>query len=122
MTQHPELFTALAAPFAAREVKQRTQAGRQMSYVTARTVMNRLDEVLGPENWWDDYTPMTSSVICRMTIRLPDGQLLTKVDAGGGAGLADEGDDERARSPMPSSGQRSSLELAVTSTATAWLP
>lgn len=96
MTQHPELFTALAAPFAAREVKQRTQAGRQMSYVTARTVMNRLDEVLGPENWWDDYTPMTSSVICRMTIRLPDGQLLTKVDAGGGAGLADEGDDEKS--------------------------
>jgi hypothetical protein len=96
MTQHPDLFAALAAPFDASELKIRTQAGRQMPYVTARTIMNRLDEVLGPENWWDDFVPLEHSVICRMTIRLPDGTILTKCDAGGYAGLADPGDDDKS--------------------------
>jgi hypothetical protein len=96
MTQHPELFEALAAPFGAAELKNRPQAGKQMPYVTARTIMNRLDEVLGPENWWDEYVPLEHSVICRMTIRLPDGTTLTKSDAGGYAGLADPGDDDKS--------------------------
>jgi hypothetical protein len=96
MTQHPDLFAALIAPFDASEIKLRTQAGRQMPYVTARTIMNRLDEVLGPENWWDDFVPLEHSVICRMTIRLPDGTILTKCDAGGYAGLADPGDDDKS--------------------------
>jgi hypothetical protein len=96
MTQHPDLFAALAAPFDASELKVRSQAGRQMPYVTARTIMNRLDEVVGPENWWDDFVPLEHSVICRMTIRLPDGTILTKCDAGGYAGLADPGDDDKS--------------------------
>ena len=96
MTQHPDLFAALAAPFDASELKLRSQSGRQMPYVTARTIMNRLDEVLGPENWWDDFVPLEHSVICRMTIRLPDGTILTKCDAGGYAGLADPGDDDKS--------------------------
>ena len=96
MTQHPDLFAALAAPFDPDEVKLRSQAGRQLHYVTARTIMNRLDDVLGPENWWDDYVPLEHSVICRMTIRLPDGTVLTKSDAGGYAGMADPGDDDKS--------------------------
>jgi hypothetical protein len=96
MTQHPDLFAALAAPFDASELKLRPQAGRQMPYVTARTIMNRLDEVVGPENWWDDFVPLEHSVICRLTIRLPDGTILTKCDAGGYAGLADPGDDDKS--------------------------
>lgn len=96
MTQHPDLFAALAAPFDPDEVKLRSQAGRQLHYVTARTIMNRMDDVLGPENWWDDFVPLEHSVICRLTIRLPDGTVLTKSDAGGYAGMADPGDDDKS--------------------------
>jgi hypothetical protein len=96
MTKHRDLFAALAAPFEPEEVKLRTQSGRQLHYVTARTVMNRLDEVLGPENWWDDFVPLEHSVICRLTIRLPDGTTLMKSDAGGYAGMADPGDDDKS--------------------------
>jgi len=96
MTQYPDLFAALAAPFDPDEVKLRSQGGRQLHYVTARTVMNRLDEVLGPENWWDHFTPLEHSVICELTIRLPDGSVLTKSDAGGYAGMADPGDDDKS--------------------------
>src|SRR5262249_61353592 len=97
MTQYPDLFAALAAPFASHEVKLRnSQAGRQLHYITARTAMNRLDGVLGPENWWDEYVPLENSVVCRLTLRLPDGQTVTKSDAGGYAGLADQGGDDKS--------------------------
>jgi len=58
--------------------------------------MNRLDNVLGPENWWDEYIPSENSVLCRLSIRLPDGSTLTKADAGGYAGMADQGDDDKS--------------------------
>ena len=97
MTQHPDLFAALAAPFDSHEVKARqSSGGRQIQYVTARTVMNRLDDVLGPERWWDDYQPLEHSVICRLTVQLPDGSTVTKSDAGGYAGMADQGDDDKS--------------------------
>jgi hypothetical protein len=96
MDQHLDLFAALAAPFENEEVRARPQAGRQLPYVTARTVMNRLDDVLGPSNWWDEYIPQENSVICRLTIRLPDGTTLTKSDAGGYAGMPDSGDDDKS--------------------------
>ena len=96
MTQFPDLFAALAAPFDPQEVRARSQAGRQLHYITARTAMNRLDDVLGPENWWDDYTPGENSVMCRLTLRLPDGQTITKADAGGYAGMPDSGDDDKS--------------------------
>ncbi len=96
MTRYPDLFAALAARFGDDEVKTRSQSGREFSYITARTAMNRLDNVLGPENWWDRFTPSNHSVLCELSIRLPDGQILTKQDAGGNAGMADPGDDDKS--------------------------
>lgn len=96
MTKFPDLFAALAAPFEAEEVRVRSQGGRQLHYITARTAMNRLDDVLGPENWWDEYVPGQNSVMCRLTIRTPDGSTITKADAGGYAGMSDSGDDDKS--------------------------
>lgn len=96
MTKYQDIFASLAAQFHPNEVKTRAQAGRQLSYITARTAMNRLDNVLGGENWWDEYVPQENSVLCRLTIRFPDGLLVTKCDAGGYAGMADSGDDDKS--------------------------
>lgn len=96
MTKYVDLFASLAAPFDKNEVKTRAQAGRQLSYITARTAMNRLDSVLGGENWWDEYFSQENSVLCRLTIRFPDGSTVTKCDAGGYAGMADQGDDDKS--------------------------
>ncbi|WP_246196277.1 Rad52/Rad22 family DNA repair protein [Aquisphaera giovannonii] len=96
MEQHLDLFAALAAPFEHDEVRIRPQGNQKLQYVTARTVMNRLDDVLGPSNWWDEYIPQEKSVICKLTIRLPDGSTLTKSDAGGYAGMSDQGDDDKS--------------------------
>src|SRR3954470_11017010 len=109
MTQHPDLFAALAAPFESHEIKVRSQSSRQLHYITARTAMNRLDNVLGPENWWDEYVPSENSVLCRLTIRLPDGSTLTKSDAGGYAGMADSGDDDKSGYCLPLSAEALTL-------------
>lgn len=96
-TKFADMFSALAAPFDASEVKVRAQGGRQLHYVTARTVMNRLDNVLGPENWWAEYSPFVEhSVRCRLTLRLPDGSTVTKEGIGGFADMADAGDGDKS--------------------------
>ncbi|APW63426.1 Rad52/Rad22 family DNA repair protein [Paludisphaera borealis] len=96
MSQHIEIFAALAAPFSTDEVRTRSQNGRDFQYITARMVMNRLDEVLGPVNWWDDYTPIENAIVCRLTVRLPDGTTLTKCDAGGFTTTLDTSDFEKS--------------------------
>ncbi len=94
---HIEIFAALAAPFAPDEVRTRNQSGRDLQYVTARTVMNRLDEVLGPADWWDDHQLLTDgSVMCRLSIRLPDGEIVTKTDVGGMSETRDASDAEKS--------------------------
>ncbi len=87
MTTFPDFFAALAAEFPKDQIKMRSQGNKNLSYITARQVMNRLDEVVGPEFWWDEYIPLEHAVICRLTIRLPDGREVTKSDAGGFAGM-----------------------------------
>lgn len=93
----PRIFARLAARFAKTEERTLTKGKTEITYVTARHVMNRLDEVLGPANWWDEYVPlMQDSVLCRLTIRLPDGTTITKQDAGGAANMKDAGDDDKS--------------------------
>ena len=52
----------LAEPFSSEDVEWRLQnvskdktRGLAVAYVTARAIQNRLDEVVGPENWQDEY-------------------------------------------------------------------
>lgn len=45
-----------------------------LAYLDARDVMDRLDDVCGPENWQDEYVESAKGrVICRIGIRLYDG-------------------------------------------------
>lgn len=91
------IFAKLAAKFPADQIKYRQGGGGQkLPYITARRVMNRLDEVVGPANWWDDYQPIEDAVICRLTIQLPDGQFLTKCDVGGNSKTQDASDVEKS--------------------------
>lgn len=90
-----ELFQVLCAPFEAEEVKIRSQSGRNLHYVTARTVMNRLDDVLGPNGWWDDYASFRDGAKCSLTIRMPDGEPVTKHGIGGVTAMNDPSDSDK---------------------------
>lgn len=96
-TRYPDLFEKLTDDFHKDQVRYRQlPGGKDYYYVTARTVMNRLDAVVGPENWRDSYVPLQNGILCTLAIRLPDGEWVDKSDAGGHAGMNDEGDDEKS--------------------------
>lgn len=101
MTRFPEFFAELTAPFGAGEVKHRDQKGRSLAYITARSVQNRLDQVVGPEGWTARYEQWSEdAVLCHLTITLPDGTRLMKSDVGSYSRLgeianAEPGDDDK---------------------------
>ncbi len=88
-----EIFEALKAPFTPDAVEWRVaQAGKSndriwakvLAYLTARAVMDRLDEVVGPANWKCEYTkaphdPKGESVLCTLYLRI-DGEWIGKSD------------------------------------------
>lgn len=62
-----EIQNALAMPFAPEDLEWRLQrtieekmCGLAVPFVTNRAIQNRLDEVVGPENWYNDFKPWHS--------------------------------------------------------------
>lgn len=100
MANNDHIWRALAAEFPKGSVKYKPIGrGEQAPYITARHVMNRLDEVLGPENWTAEFTAvgsMSNSVQCRLKVLLPDGGTAVKCDVGGAAKMDDDGDDDKS--------------------------
>ena len=80
-------FTRLAAPFNPSDLEWRAGASNQdktkalaLAYITSRAVMDRLDEVIGLENWRDEYQPgPDGGLICGLSLRV-NGEWVTKWD------------------------------------------
>ena len=95
------LTKALSNPFDPTEVrfKPAVVSGNRalaLAYVDARTIQDRLDDVLGVGNWQDDYECLADgSVVCRLRLRLGD-EWITKVDVGGPSEQPDGGDRLKA--------------------------
>ena len=81
------IFTELSKPFDQSDIEWRAGATNQdktralaLAYITSRAVMDRLDEVVGPENWRDEYKPgPDGGLICGLSLRL-DEEWITKWD------------------------------------------
>src|SRR3989337_3858256 len=82
------LFDALAQPCPISEIEFRAGATNQektkalaLAYITSRAGMARLDTVMGPSNWKDEYTAgHAGGVLCSLSLRI-DGEWITKQDA-----------------------------------------
>jgi hypothetical protein len=76
--------TELMKPFPPNRVRIRAGGGSTfLCYIDARDVMNRLDQVMGAENWEDSYREGTGGrVFCRLSLNV-DGQWISKEDAAG---------------------------------------
>ncbi len=91
----------LAEPFALDEIKFKPQAvsgsrALAIGYINARCVMDRLDAVVGVENWKDAYTVLPDgNVICRLFLRI-NGEWVEKTDVGGESEQPDGGDRMKA--------------------------
>lgn len=95
------LTAALAVPFEPREVKFKPQMVKNnrclaMAYIDARLIQDRLDEVLGVENWEDVYKILPDgSVMCRLRCKFGD-RWITKTDVGSPSEQPDGGDRLKA--------------------------
>ena len=80
-------FTKLAAPFNPSDLEWRAGATNEgktqalaLAYITSRAVMDRLDEVVSPENWRDEYQPgPDGGLICGLSLRVNE-EWITKWD------------------------------------------
>ena len=68
---------ALTAPFPPDRVSWRVgsttadrKRGMALAYIDARDVMDRLDEVCGPENWQCRYPHANGKTVCEIGIRI----------------------------------------------------
>lgn len=65
-------------------------AAMALAYMDARDVMDRLDEVCGPENWQDSYAETaTGRMICTISIRIGE-QWVSKSDGAGDTAVEGE--------------------------------
>jgi hypothetical protein len=104
LTRDPQvqaLASALSAPFEPREIKFKPQMVKNnralaMAYIDARLIQDRLDQVLGVENWQDKYDILPDgSVMCRLRLKL-GGKWITKSDVGSPSEQPDSGDRLKA--------------------------
>jgi hypothetical protein len=101
MSDTRTVWEKLADPFPQSEVEfkpSKVSGNRTLAlcYLTARAVEDRLDDVVGPANWRDEYRDIEGgSVECRLFIRA-DGEWLCKVDVGSPSEQPDAGDRTKA--------------------------
>jgi hypothetical protein len=95
-----QLHAALSAPFHPSEVKWKpisTSGNRALAlaFVDARTIMDRLDAVLGVDGWQDEYQILPDgSAICRLKVRAGSSWIV-KTDVGSPSEQPDQGDRTR---------------------------
>lgn len=84
-----ELIQKLRAPFPPDRVSWRVGSttkdktkGMALAFIDARDVMERLDEVVGPENWQCHYPHANGKTVCRIEIKI-GGEWVGKEDGAG---------------------------------------
>ena len=91
------LFDALCQPFPSDSVEWRVGSTNQdktkalpLAYIDARTVMDRLDSICGPENWQCNYVPGPGLLVCNLGVRVPSGEWIWKADGAGATDIEGE--------------------------------
>ena len=114
-----EIQAALAKPFAPEDLEWRLQntneekmRGMAVPYVTNRAIQNRLDEVCGPENWYNEFKPWHSngkkdSQLCGIAIHFEGKGFITKWDG------AEDSDIEPIKGGLSDSMKRAAYQWGI---------
>lgn len=110
----------LAKPFSPEDLEWRLQKadengkwGIAVPYVTNRAIQARLDEVVGPANWYNDFKPWHSaskkeSQLCGISIYFEErGQFITKWDG------AEDSDIEPVKGGLSDSMKRAAVQWGI---------
>ncbi len=113
-----QIQAELAMPFAPEDLEWRLQKvveakelGIAVPYVTNRAIMGRLDDVVGPENWYNDFKPWhgaggKEAQLCGISIRYGDG-FITKWDG------AEDSDIEPVKGGLSDSMKRAAVQWGI---------
>jgi hypothetical protein len=89
-------FKALRAPFDPQEIYWRLgqvsaakRRGLALAYIDARVVMDRLDEVCGPDGWQCKYSHANGKTVCDIAVRAGD-EWVWKADGAGDSDIEAE--------------------------------
>ena len=114
-----EIQQALAQPFAPEDLEWRLQntiedkmRGMAVPYVTNRAIQNRLDEVCGPDNWYNDFKPWHSNgkkeaQLCGIAIYFEGRGFITKWDG------AEDSDIESVKGGLSDSMKRAAYQWGI---------
>ena len=114
-----EMQAALAKPFAPEDLEWRLQVtveerkcGMAVPYVTNRAIQNRLDEVCGPENWYNEFKPWHSNgkkdaQLCGIAIYFEGKGFITKWDG------AEDSDIEPIKGGLSDSMKRAAYQWGI---------
>ena len=114
-----EIRAALAQPFAPEDLEWRLQAtskdktrGMAVPYVTNRAIQTRLDDVVGPENWYNDFKPWhgvgkKQAQLCGIAIHFEGRGFITKWDG------AEDSDIEAVKGGLSDSMKRAAVQWGV---------
>lgn len=110
-----EIRDALAAPFDPREVRFKPQIVKNnkalaIAYVDVRVVEDRLDDVLGVENWQDEYQVTPDGVVCQLRVKI-GGEWVVKSDVGSPSEQPDGGD--RLKAAFSDALKRTAIKLGI---------
>jgi hypothetical protein len=110
----------LAQPFAPEDLEWRLQRadkdgkwGIAVPFVTNRAIQNRLDDVVGPENWYNDFKPWhgdgkKAAQICGISIYFAEHQgFITKWDG------AEDSDIEPVKGGLSDSMKRAAVQWGI---------
>lgn len=104
-----DIWTRLAAPFPPHKVKTLRKGGKDLSFITARLVQERLDEVFGPVNWRCSFREWREhDTLCRLEVRIPGTQEWIAKEDG-----ADEADISSTKSGFSGSLKRAAVHFGI---------
>jgi len=112
-----KLSKQLLAPFLEDEIEwkpcrflktDRGGRAQMLAFVTNRAIMDRLDQVVGPFNWKNEYQKWGDrSVLCGLSLRVGSGEWITKWDG------ADESDMESTKGGLSNSMKRAAVQWGI---------
>ena len=70
---------ALKRPFAKVKWRKGHGGSGDLCYIDARDLMDRLDQVVGPMNWSDEYKEVMGRIVCTLSLRI-NGEWVSMAD------------------------------------------
>ncbi len=116
MSTSEQQLQDLALPFAENDIEWRVgscgEGGRDgiwcrvLPFLTNRAIQERLDQVMGPQNWSNHYEVTPCGILCRLSLKI-DGEWISKTDG------AEQTDIEAFKGGLSNAMKRAAVQWGI---------